>query len=123
MYPQDRISDQIRNAKLYGQDFLETMLEKESFGEDIKADKTQFIVLIRLIEALQRYYEANYDDDGEALSEPTETCLDTDDFDQLMLRLQQITGGAVYVQSDWLLSTGQFADSGYWRDNEFWRDF
>lgn len=121
-YPRTIIRTKLRNAKLYSQDFLEKMLDRESKGEDIRSLKIEFIIMIRLIQALDRYYNANYDSTGEPLEEPLQTCIDAEYYEKLIRKLNEITKGASYPSDGWLLEYGVWDDDGYWRDSASWID-
>lgn len=121
-YQADIITDLLRNAKLYGQDYLVEIYALKDAGEDVRDEKIRYIVLIRLIQALERYYNANFDSQGNKREEPTETCLDEDYYDKLVRKLKQMIGNAQYAASDWILAEGVWNDAGYFRDQAHWTD-
>jgi hypothetical protein len=67
MLLRDKIAEQIRNAKLYGMNSLTDILQRENYGQNVKEDKIRFVVLHRYIEALERYYVDNWDNDGNVM--------------------------------------------------------
>lgn len=124
MLIQTTITTQIRNAKIYGKDYLSDLLEIESNGGDVKEQKIRLIILHRYIEALQRYYDAHWDDDGVAIDPVVDDCLDEAYFDKLMIKIKTITENKTYAADDWILSAGTWADlNHYWRDGSSWIDY
>lgn len=118
----DDISDTIRNTKLFCKEYLTKIIELENNGNDIKTDKIIFVVLHQWITILERYYDANWDSEGDAIDPPTEVCLERTYVEELLDKMTSAIGNKNYQISDWILAFGIWNDNGFWRDSAVWID-
>lgn len=109
----------IHNGEMFGQEYLQKLIELESNGQDVTEEKTRFVILWMLIEALRRYYTYNFDSEGNP-TDPTVDCLSDEQYNNLVRKIGEITEGKNYQLSDWILETGIWRGDGVWRSSGIW---